>query len=384
MTCHRAQEVDLLDFLANPRSEELRSFRDHYPACPDCAAEVRVWTELEITLTGPESHPEPEVLVSFGEDPGGLGAERRAEVERHLERCGPCRDELRAVARFDPARVLAAPTHSRTADVLARLRRIVWQPAFAYALVLVMLVPLLAQRWSDTVRPVESTEYLAPSPPADRKVKAPPLKSDADKEYSGEVWARSNAPKEMEVALDELEGRASAGDKLEEAAAPVAVERDLGEARPEPEPSRPEAAPKRARQAAEQDAPESALEKKALPSGRLLFQKETKNQKLARLKAGSAPTYSTLEFRVEEGLVVIDVPNPFFKERGPALDVRVVSGGGRELRERVSVEPGTAIAVVRVPKLWLGGRQHVIEVREPSDPPSAERVFRFLLRPPYE
>ena len=53
MSCQRIQEIDLAGFLASPRDAEFASFREHYPVCAECAAELRAWTELEIVLRGP-------------------------------------------------------------------------------------------------------------------------------------------------------------------------------------------------------------------------------------------------------------------------------------------------------------------------------------------
>ena len=60
MSCQRTQEIDLLEFLANPRAGEFDAFRKHYPVCPECASEVRVWTELHQQLAASEPHPAPE------------------------------------------------------------------------------------------------------------------------------------------------------------------------------------------------------------------------------------------------------------------------------------------------------------------------------------
>ena len=73
VTCRRAQEIDLLEFLNAPQRADFENFRQHYPRCPDCSAELRTWTELHETLNDGGSapaHPDPEELEQFDPRPG--------------------------------------------------------------------------------------------------------------------------------------------------------------------------------------------------------------------------------------------------------------------------------------------------------------------------
>jgi hypothetical protein len=143
MTCARAFEVDLAAFVRDARAAEWSAFREHYPRCADCAAEVRVWTELDQALaTG--SHPTPDRLARFAA--AGLDAGAHREVTAHLASCPTCRDELTALRRFDfgalaTAPAMSAPPASRRRSWMVRL---LWHPAFAYAIALTLvLYPLL-------------------------------------------------------------------------------------------------------------------------------------------------------------------------------------------------------------------------------------------------
>lgn len=181
MSCRRAYELDLPAFLADPRDATWDDFRAHYPRCPECSAEVAAWTALHASLA--HRHPEPAELLRWSDDPDSLAADTRTLLARHLEQCPSCRDELRALDRFnvavpapgaDPAGsdapAVAPPAHAaatmrhggRHAEARARnrpasapgpgraperrpggaLRRVLWHPAFAYAvLALVLLLP---------------------------------------------------------------------------------------------------------------------------------------------------------------------------------------------------------------------------------------------------
>jgi hypothetical protein len=151
MSCRRAFEIDLAAFLSGAGRDEFADFRGHYPVCPECSAEIRAWTDLHTLLqagsAGPNGgHPEPEVLLRYEQRDPPLGSAETAEVERHLARCNTCREELVALRRFDFSTLTAesAPSErarNRLAELLSGLRGLLMHPAFAYALVLMLLYP---------------------------------------------------------------------------------------------------------------------------------------------------------------------------------------------------------------------------------------------------
>lgn len=186
MSCRRAYELDLTAFLEDPRDAAWDDFRAHYPRCPECAPEVAAWTSLHAALAS--RHPEPAELLQWSDDPQALDGAARQRVARHVERCATCRDELRALAAFAlpvpvaaaaPVAPPAAPDHHPTAaraggrhaerrsgsrhgtapGGAARAdagrpreaglaRRVLWHPAFAYAvLAVVILLPTFRDRF---------------------------------------------------------------------------------------------------------------------------------------------------------------------------------------------------------------------------------------------
>jgi hypothetical protein len=159
MSCHKAYDIDLAAFLAEPRAERFAEFRDHYPRCAACSAEVRAWTEVDGLLRpASDAHPEPEVLLRYADDV--LAPAERSGLAAHLEQCPACRDELTALAGFEPARAEAAqPTRARP-SLLDSLRRLVFHPGFAYALLLLVAAPTLY----DLVAPGGPASSLAPAP----------------------------------------------------------------------------------------------------------------------------------------------------------------------------------------------------------------------------
>ncbi len=163
MACRRSQDIDLPAFLADPRQEGFAEFRRHYPGCPDCSAELRVWTELHEALAA--QHPEPERLARYGD----LEAVERAAIDRHAARCAGCREELAMLAAFDPAMVVSeALVRPRAPSLLERLRaslapvgRVVWHPAFAYGLLGVILLPLVLRLATSPSAPMGDQLFAA-------------------------------------------------------------------------------------------------------------------------------------------------------------------------------------------------------------------------------
>jgi anti-sigma factor RsiW len=135
MTCRRAFDVDLAGFLRDPRAPELADFVDHYPRCPDCSAEVRAWTEVHLGLAG--RHPDAAELLAYQD--GTLSGDARAVVDRHLQTCPSCAEELRALRRFDEAGGEARRPDPASRPTAGWLGRVLWHPAVGYGVALVAL-----------------------------------------------------------------------------------------------------------------------------------------------------------------------------------------------------------------------------------------------------
>lgn len=108
MSCGRLAEIDPAAFAADPQDPQWSEFRSHYPGCEDCSRAVASWSRLRAALSdlgGYEgvapAHPSTDELLAIGTRPGRLDAARRAEIERHLEGCAPCRSERGVLWRFD-------------------------------------------------------------------------------------------------------------------------------------------------------------------------------------------------------------------------------------------------------------------------------------------
>src|SRR5436190_21179041 len=97
MSCRRAFDLDLVDFVAGSARPEWAEFRAHYARCAECSAEVRAWTELHLLLLPPAAHPAEELLLRFETERDRLPAAERRAVEEHLGRCAPRSDELGAL-----------------------------------------------------------------------------------------------------------------------------------------------------------------------------------------------------------------------------------------------------------------------------------------------
>jgi hypothetical protein len=156
VSCRRAFDLDLVACLLDGARPEWREFRDHYPRCPECAAEVCTWTELQASLAPP--HPEPEELARLEDEPA---ADRT--VAAHVASCASCGDEFRALRAFEPDRFAApaadsAPVPEPPPPRPPRRRRawtlrgLLLHPAFAYGVAFAALTPVLAPRLAPFVR----------------------------------------------------------------------------------------------------------------------------------------------------------------------------------------------------------------------------------------
>ncbi|MBW2237141.1 MAG: zf-HC2 domain-containing protein [Deltaproteobacteria bacterium] len=229
MSCRRAYDIDLADFLAEPRAERFAEFRDHYPRCAACSAEVRAWTEVDGLLhPAGDAHPEPEILLRYADDV--LAPAERSGLAAHLEQCAACRDELTALTGFEPARAGAAqPTRARP-SLLDSLRRLLFHPGFAYALLLLVAAPTLY----DLVAPGGPASSLAPEPedfawqreagertlsdevPADNRLERLPARSEK-KEY------RAAEPAPLQERAEAPAAKAVAAPKRKAAPSPAAA-----------------------------------------------------------------------------------------------------------------------------------------------------------------
>jgi len=335
VSCSQTQELDLTSFLADANRSEFAAFREHYPSCAECSAEVRAWTELHQVLTaaGAEAaHPSEEGLLRFEQQPESLSAAECRAIETHLESCLSCKDELRTLRDFDFASLDTSPVTETRASrawlegLAARLRGLVWHPAFAYALVLSLLVPIIAQEW-----------------------RAP--RQDA---------GTAGVP-DLEIALLEKmqEGIASYDEAVKDA-----PERRIAPATPTPAVEEEFAAPRgRIAPAARGFAKERNLRAYAEPGG-LAFSLVEADTPALELAPGKQANIEGA--RAREGLR-LSLPLAMDAREEGVLEVRVVDPAGRrELRERIRVHAGQTHVELELPAGWLSTGPYRIELRVPD------------------
>ena len=349
MSCRRAFDLDLVDFVAGSARPEWAEFRAHYARCAECSAEVRAWTELHLLLQPPAAHPAEELLLRFETERDRQPAAERRLVEEHLAHCPSCKDELAALRRFDFASLEPRAAASPAASFAAFLRRLVLHPAFAYAIVLLLLYPALEGR--------------LPSP------------------------ARQAAREDRKAAIERLADESAPAEEVRrkpaEPAAPANVarseERLLARARKETEaPARRESG----RAGAERDVASTtgadglAQEKAERLYGKLDAAAEPAGWKTLALSREGAPA-DVAARELGAGLVLtLPVPEA---ARNASVEVRVLDAhGGREMRERFA-GPAERVAM-RLPAVWLTPGTYTAGLRRLDAEPSAE-VFSFRVVP---
>jgi len=252
--CTKSEQIDLAAFLVEPRAEEWAAFREHYPACPECSAEMARWSELEGILRRPSqpSHPSEAALLAFETDPGTLPAEEQRSVRLHLDSCAPCRDALAAVRSLDLESALEATAaasvgaetvrKSWLARLLGSLRETLGslaQPRLATALVaaalLLLAIPVALAIWS-ALEPNTPAAPRGPGPPSEVVAsEEPPLEGSAPEP----PLHREPPPAPEEQIARAPSGASPARDEPAPAPeAPVARAPAVGPSeRPEPEPA---------------------------------------------------------------------------------------------------------------------------------------------------
>jgi hypothetical protein len=353
MSCQRAYETDLAAFVTDPSAESFASFREHYPACSECATEVRVWTELEARLRAAAlaAHPEASELLEYEQSNERMTASRRDSIEAHLARCASCTDELGALRSFDFGALAPEPPEPGWLDRLrSRLegaRSVVLHPAFAYALVLALIYPAASSVITDLgrLRPSERrrplSELPAPSASLEQLASAEQLASDDPKVA---LAKRKEGAALKQVSRDEFAAQ-PAGQRR------VPAE-PMSDATLSGAPDKAERAQLESLGAAESESPSPA------PSA-VARDREAFAARAAPEPREAAPTPG---FDPASSMLV--VPIPVVAEAGDRADVRVLSGDGRrEFRERIDLTAGDTRARLALPAEWLSTGRYRVEVR---------------------
>ncbi len=374
MSCRRAEEIDLLEFVADGASDGggFAAFREHYPTCPECSAEVHAFTELHLALAADGGHPAAATLARF--EAGRLREAERRAVESHLAACPSCRDEVAAVRgsslpELEPARPVGTP--GGLVGLLERLRALVMHPGFAYAIVLLLLVyPALSGR----------------VPPADLDLRDEKRETPETEEPSALAQAPSRALDEIvQAPLLEEGAVAGAGPAGKRAAAD---ERADLPAPPTGAASGAEPKPRR-KQRGLADAPDASAEAALRANLNAEVDEASKLASQARALArssvpGEAPRAYARAREADAPLPLsmnLSMPGP--RIEGRTLRVPIAPGvlevelrvrtpeGDRELRARFRALEG-AEASVELPDSWLGERV-LVEVWLPGASAPAAR-----------
>jgi hypothetical protein len=422
MTCRRAFELDLAEFVADPRAERFGWFLEHYPACAECSAELRAWSELEAQLRGEagSAHPDEEVLLHYEQSPDSLGTAERTRVATHLAACRSCADELAALRSFD-FEVLApapAPAPARElASILAglgeRLRGLVLHPAFAYAVVLALLYP--TARWvlqdigvlpasapplalgsleapAPAGRPSQEAEQLGRSGAADALVPEP-VEVFASRVEKSEAAARPPAPAPRALpdsglpradrdlaASKERAPRPESTAKL----APTADERELDER------ARGALSGGLAYRLAPAEAEEEATALRELAAGaespvlrQPLADAPQRRKELRARAAGEVAALPVPAPVFDPGSSTLSVPLPELLAPDAVVEIRVTSpDGAREIRERFAVGVGVTRLEMKLPAAWLAPGTYRVERRIRGVEASIERTSEFRVEIP--
>ena len=375
MSCNRAQEIDLLAFFADPRSEELAEFRDHYPVCADCSCEVRAWSEVDALLreAGAE-HPEAADLLRFLGEPSSFDTARRVRLASHLEGCASCRDEAGAIRTFLAAQTSCSSVTATASDAsrsapeapgwLEKLRAALWSPAFAYGLLVLLCVPLLSDYWSggptatferidDAAMPAQKSQQIAPEP---------------DRSDAAELRDEPARAPEVAPAQEVSDPKPSATRDLRSESATLQQAKREAPVPPPAEAPASKPAEVREYEGFADRAPELELRKRSRvrreASGQIAQESGATDSGL-RSSAPAESQVSPVSVRREGDQYRIRIRNTLGLSpgSGPRVELRLIQGdGARALVERMKAE--AEVFEIRVPVSWLAVGAHQIELRD--------------------
>jgi hypothetical protein len=319
-----------------------------------------------------------------------------------------CRDELRALKAFASDRVRgAAPVGSfgrRLRERLAPLGRVAWNPAFAYALLALILLPTVYAAFYTTVAPRFGAAPTASE--ALRERRAPMQQAEIRSADESLVFGESERdPREF----------AKTQSRLAESPEPSRARQEVAAVRPSAEMAdrearsdRPARAPRAAGSAARSiegsrlAAPEPAdrmadIALEADPGRESALLEPSVAFRVAPMAvrpsaAGGLPPVRLQADRPVElaagairgGLrLQIPLPAELAEAGGGELRLRVSDASGRrELRERLVVDPGATEVETRIPAGWLTPGLYRVELAPPTAAAGADPgpTYRFRVR----
>ncbi len=404
MSCRRAFDIDLAGFLDEPRAEPFDAFRAHYPRCVPCAAEVRAWTELHEQL-GTARHPNPEALAGYAE----LPAAERVAIDRHTAQCPACREELRLLDVFDASALaqpsVAVPEPRERNGWMQALARILWHPAFAYGMAVLVVVPLLWRtqapgRFADVAplaRVVELEELeqgrsdsgrakLAQASPSRRLTAATVAPQRDAKGDAGEESVAASTTSVPVPAVEIAEASAALpANEFEEPKAPTAPRSEFVALRSAPQRveaavlAQPQLAAAEQRKSAEpvfEAAGADALGLRAA-AGRRVAESGSAGAAFADSEPAHALPNPLAAIVLAAAPEQVSVRLPVLAGVRRSVEVVVSDAAGvRALRQRAEAAPERGEVAIELPRAWLSPGQSRVELRDGAAP---VRVFSLTV-----
>jgi len=370
MACRKAFDLDLVACLLDRDRPEWQAFRDHYPRCTECAAEVHTWTELHTQLE-PE-HPDAGMLLAYEDQPSQLASAERRRIADHLTSCAPCRDEIGTLRHTDIPTLVRTEMTVRppTRRWFPSLRGLLLNPAFAYGVVLLILAPVAWPYLREQLAP--SREQAAANAPRSSVAPRPSVATgDAPSELAVPAAKQEALFERAPVRADEQDVAVALGaiEQRREAFAEPDVAQDARETAALRDAARPGVARGRSL-AAFDEAPARAFAKtkRAAAPAPVEWPSVTLDPQVDTLASVTGP-----------GLIVrMAVPSTALTAGLAELRVQDNSRT-REIREQ-HFGPPTHLAEIRLPAGWLTPGTYRVELFVGGDTPVA--TARLMVAPP--
>lgn len=137
--------------------DQARKVETHLKACPKCQKELEEikWLSSGVKVVGgitASPHIQSEKLLLFIEEPESLSPDEKATIEKHVESCATCYNEIQTLKRVNLELVGQEEEKSESTKKVPFWEKmtegLIWlvrKPAFAYAVAILLAYP--AARW---------------------------------------------------------------------------------------------------------------------------------------------------------------------------------------------------------------------------------------------
>jgi hypothetical protein len=335
---------------------------------PDESAALRALRESLAEDGG--GHPAEELLLAYADARSSLAEDVVERIDTHLATCASCRDEVGVLGALTilPAReASAAAVRTETPfwqRIVSALSGPVWRPALAFAVLIVLTVPVLrmvGQNRGAQLDSVDLHDNVAISVDEDPRSQEPRATTTAPAPPVSPAKAVSRVPPPPPAARADSAPSPASAPPVDE---PRMAEGPMWAAR-ESESRRPNAFAAQAMAKQRADDPRRVAPTfDYVPGGRVSIAPDVAERVTLRITLVRADT-SLTDMRPGGAVVGEGRPNVVLAPTVTEVDVQVIAADGRRNTQRVQVGAGQrrdGPSIVDIPLEWLAAGENRVDV----------------------